>query len=299
MSMRYAPWLAVALSVALLIALLAMWPGPSADDQQTPTPAGEPRNIVVYTAAALRHALEPAAEEFHRDTGINVELRFGASEELLTKLKVTRQGDLFLPADDSYVAQAREIGLVEHDYDLATMTGVAVFRANFPKEAKDLTWDDVFKPGFRLAQPNPATAIGKITREALEPTGLWARIESGRYTSVGTVTEAANAVKIGSADGAIIWDAVARAYPDLKVAKLPQLERIRARVTIALCSNAAAPTHARWFAQYLAEPNAGQKHFVAAGYTPPAKSDAPKAHGVRPRKSQELGLVRGPRGPKI
>src|SRR5262245_59054255 len=288
MSMRYAPWLAVALSVALLIALLAMWPGPSADDQQTPTPAGEPRNIVVYTAAALRHALEPAAEEFHRDTGINVELRFGASEELLTKLNVTRQGDLFLPADDSYVAQARELGLVEQDYNLASMTGVAVFRANFPKDAQDLTWDDVFRPGFRLAQPNPATAIGKITRAALEPTGLWARIEAARYTSVGTVTEAANAVKLGSADGAIIWDAVARAYPSLKVAKLPQLDRIRARVTIAVCNNAAARTPARWFAQYLAEPTGGQKHFVAAGYAPPTKPDPPKARGARPGEEAEI-----------
>lgn len=293
MSMRYAPWLAFGFSVALLVALLAAWPGPSADDQQTPPPTGEPREVVVWTAAALRHALEPAAAEFKHDTQIDIELRFGASEDLLSKLKVTRQGDLFLPADDSYVVQARDLGLVEQDYDLATMTGVAVFRANFPKDVKDLTWDDVFRPGFRLAQPNPATAIGKITRDALEPTGLWARIEAARYTSVGTVTEAANAVKIGSADGAIIWDAVARAYPVLKVAKLPQLERIRARVTVAVCNNAAARTHARWFAQYLAEPNAGQKHFVAAGYMPPTKTDPPRARGARPGEDAQIVLYAG------
>src|SRR5262249_19623673 len=96
-----------------------------------------------------------------------------------------------------------------------------------------------------------------------------------------------------SADGAIIWDAVARAYPSLKVAKLPQLDRIRARVTIAVCNNAAAQTPARWFAQYLAEPTGGQKHFVAAGYAPPTKPDPPKARGARPGEEAEIVLYAG------
>src|SRR5436305_1073155 len=81
-----------------------------------------------------RPALEKAAPQFERETGIKVELRFNASEWLLQNIKLTKQGDLFLPADDSYVAAARQAGLVEQDYPLATMTAVAIFRADFPKD---------------------------------------------------------------------------------------------------------------------------------------------------------------------
>ena len=75
--------------------------------------------------------------EFESKTGIKVELRFGPSEALLSSLKTTKIGDLFIPADHSYVEQAREAGLVEQSFELAGMTGVAIFREKYSKPAKD------------------------------------------------------------------------------------------------------------------------------------------------------------------
>jgi molybdenum ABC transporter molybdate-binding protein len=246
--------------------------------------------VIVHAAAALRPALDRAAPEFERETGIKIEVQYGPSEGILNSLRVTGQGDLFLPADDSYVAKARELGLVEQDYPLASMTAVAVIRADFPKDAKDITWDDVFRPGFRLAQPNPdAAAIGKATREGLTPSGLWDRIERANPAMVGTVTEAANAVKLGSADGAIIWDAVAAGYPMLKVVRLPHLDRVTANVSVAVCKNAASPAEARWFAQYL-EGEEGQKHFRALGYGPSRQKAKPVARGIGIGNEQTLAL---------
>jgi molybdate transport system substrate-binding protein len=260
MSFRYAPWIAFALSVAALGSVLTLW-----------TVSGQPsayQPVVVHAAAALRPPLQKAAAEFEQDTGIAVELRFDASETLLAKLKVTRQSDLFVPADDSYVTEARLQGLVEQDYPIATLTAVAVFRADFPKDPNQITWEDVFRSDFRLAQPNPdSTAIGKLTRQGLRQVGLWDRIERSKAVSVGTVTEAANAVRLGSADGALIWDSVAAAYPSLKVVRLAHLERVRANVTVAVCRDAEAPVQARRFAEYLS--GLGQKHFRDAGYAPP------------------------------
>src|SRR5437763_1987442 len=74
-----------------------------------------PRPLIVYAAAATRPALEPLAAEYERETGQRVELRFGPSEDILTKAGLpspTDPADLFLPADDSYVRQARDRGLV-------------------------------------------------------------------------------------------------------------------------------------------------------------------------------------------
>jgi molybdate transport system substrate-binding protein len=283
-SIRSAPWIAFGGSAAVLAAALALWAVP-ADD-------GDRSHVVVHAAAALRPALEKAAPEFQAQYGATVELRFDASEVLLTKLKVTRKGDLFIPADDSYVVEARKLGLVDEEYPLAALDAVAVLRADYPKDPKDVIWDDVFRPGFRLAQPNPdSTAIGKATRQGLGPVGLWDRIERSKAVSVGTVTEAANAVKLGSADGAIIWDSVAAAFPGLKVARLPHLDRVTANVTAGVCRDAEARAEARVFAEYLAGP--GQKCFREAGYAPPREAPRPKAQGARPGQDAELVLYAG------
>ena len=106
---------------------------------------------------------------------------------------------------------------------------------------------------------------------------------------MGTVTEAANAVKLGSADGAIIWDATARQYPTLKVVRLPHLERVTANVTVAVCKNAQSRTEARWFAEYLA--GEGQKHFRAAGMLRRAGTDqaqSPRRQAGRGRGNRSL-----------
>jgi molybdenum ABC transporter molybdate-binding protein len=288
---RYAPWLAFALSVTALAGVLLFWTLASPDDAVVDAPGVRQRVVVVHAAAAVRPPLEKAAKQFEAEYGVPVELRFDASETLLAKLRVSRQGDLFLPADESYVQQARHAGLVEQDYTIARLTGVAIFRSDFPKPAAAITWDDVFQDGFRLAQPNPATAVGKLTREGLEPVGLWERIDRHKAVSVGTVTEAANAVKLGSADGAIVWDAVAKAYPTLKVVRLPHLNRVAANVVAAVCKDAQARTEARWFAEYLAGP--GKEYFRQAGYTPPAPVAKPKARGARPGEDAEIVLYAG------
>jgi molybdate transport system substrate-binding protein len=287
---RHLPSIAFVGSLAVLGGLLALWWVLPHDGGTPDGPVGARIAVIVHAAAALRPALDRAAPEFERDTGIKIEVQYGPSEGILNSLRVTGQGDLFLPADDSYVAKARELGLVEQDYPLATMTAVAVIRADFPKDAKDITWDDVFRPGFRLAQPNPdAAAIGKATREGLKPSGLWDRIERTKPAMVGTVTEAANAVKLGSADGAIIWDAVAAGYPTLKVVHLPHLDRVTANVSVAVCKNAASRAEARWFAEYL-EGGDGQKHFRALGYGPPRQKAKPAAHGIGIGNEQSIAL---------
>lgn len=258
------PAASIAVPVLLVVLVFGCRPAP------TPSPSVEPDNkrIVVHTAAAMRLPVEKAAAEFERDTGIAVQLQFGASEGLLTTLKLTREGDLFLPADDSYVAEARKLDLVGPEIRIAKLKGVAVFRPGHPKPTDALTWDDFFAPGFRIAQPIPeATAIGRKTRLGLADSGHWARIEAMKPASVGSVTEAANAVNLGSADGAIIWDAVAKQYPKLKVASFPELGRVWADVSVAVCTHATNPTEAKWFAEYLND--AGRHHLVDAGYEVP------------------------------
>ena len=66
------------------------------------------RPIVVYCAVALQPPVEELARKFELETGIPVQVEYGASQVLLTRLELRRDGDLFIPADDDYLLGNRE-----------------------------------------------------------------------------------------------------------------------------------------------------------------------------------------------
>lgn len=227
---------------------------------------GPGRPLVVYAAAAVRVPLEAAARDYEAEHGRRVELRFGASEDVLTRAGMVNPSDpadLLLPADDSYVRQARDRGLVAESFPLVTMRAVVLVAPGNPKDLA--AWSDLLRDGVRVAVPNPAAAVGKLTRDHLAATGRWAALKP-RVADTGTVTEAANAAKVGAADAAVVWDAVAVNYPGQAVLNPPELAGVVGRVEVAVLAQSADRDAARDFARYLADPGRGLKTFRAAGF---------------------------------
>jgi molybdenum ABC transporter molybdate-binding protein len=221
--------------------------------------------LVIHCAAALRAPLEAVQRDYEKETGRTLELRFGPSEALLTALKLQPHGDLFLPADESYVEEARARGLVAEVFSLARMSAVVAVRPGYP--GKITAWDDLLADGVRLAQANPdAAAIGKRTRDELRKTGRWEALAKHTAANLGTITEVVNAVRLGSMDVGIVWDAVAAGQRDLTVVKLPELAPVTARVQLAVVKDSTQPTQALEFARYLAAPDKGLAHFRSHGF---------------------------------
>src|SRR5262249_10393789 len=168
--------------------------------------------------------------------------------------------DLYLPADDSYTRLAQEKELLAEVFPLAEMKAVLLVRPGNPK--KVTTWDDLLREGVKLGQANPdAAAIGKLTRDRLRPNGLWEPLKARTAIFQGTVNEVANAVKTGSLDAGIVWDAVAFQYPEFAVVRLPELEGVTARVELAVLKRSTQPTAALRFARYVAAKDKGLKDF--------------------------------------
>ncbi len=230
-------------------------------------PAAPGRPLVVYAAAAVRVPLEVIARDYEADTGRCVELRFGASEDVLTRAGMVNPADpadLFIPADDSYVRVAAERGLIAERIPVATMRAVVLTAKGNPKGLA--AWPDLLRNGVRVAVANPGAAVGKLTREHLTATGKWSELQP-HAIDTGTVTEAANAAKVGSVDAAVVWDAVAVNYPGQTVLTLPELAGVTARVEIAVLNQSADPAAALRLARYAADPGRGRKAFRAAGFT--------------------------------
>lgn len=259
--MRFGPSAAVVLgSVAALVVLgaVVVWRERGA----RPGPDAAPP-LVVYAAPTVRLALERTAADYERETGRRVELRFGASEDILTKVRLptpSEPGYVFIPADDSYVRQARELGLVADAFPVARVRAVLLLAPGNPKSIG--AWGDLLRPDVKVAVPNPGAAVGKLARTHLKATGKWAALEP-RAVDTGTVTEAANAAKAGGVDAAVVWDAVAHSpgYRGQAVLTAPELDGVDGRIEVATLSQSLRPDEARRFARYVAAADRGLAHF--------------------------------------
>jgi molybdate transport system substrate-binding protein len=225
-----------------------------------------PRPLIMYCAESGRVPMEAIAAEYEARTGHPVELRFGPSETLLTQVGLvnpSEPADLFLPADAYYIDQARARDLTAEVLPVADMRAVLLTAPTNPKGIA--AWSDLLREGIQVAVANPGAAIGKLAREHLARTGKWLAL-APHVVDVGSVTQAATAAKIGSADAAIVWDAVAFNYPGQGVLELPELAGVTARVELAVLKQSADPAAALQLARYITDPARGLAHFRAAGF---------------------------------
>ena len=207
--------------------------------------------------------MEAVSAEYLRETGERVEMEFGDSGRLLGQVAIRPDGDLFLPADDSYVRIAEEKGLVERSIPLCRMHAVVLCRPGVAVASIA----DMVKPGLRLGIANPdRAAIGKVVRDHLTAQGKWGALAARIDVQHFNVTDAANAVQLGSRDATFVWDAVALNYPDLPTVRLAELEGAIGRVELAVLRGSPNPDAAARFARYVGSSDRGLSFLSKAGF---------------------------------
>lgn len=223
--------------------------------------------LVVHCAAGLRVPVEEIAKEYEAAYGVPVQLQYGGSQTLLAGIEQTRRGDLYIPADDSYIRMARDKRLIDETIPVARMTPVVAVRQGNPKGV--LALDDLLRPDVRVAQADPdATAVGSLTRTALQKSGRWDALNGRKAVSRLTVNEVANDVHIGTVDAGLVWDSTVRQTPGLEAVSLPEFAGVRAHVTAAVLRDTRQPTAALKFARFLAARDRGLPKFAAHGFDP-------------------------------
>lgn len=223
------------------------------------------RRLQVYCAASNRAVLEAVRADYERDFGIAIDIQFGPSQTLLSTAEVGRTGDLYLPADDSYIDLARDKGLIEEELPLAKMQGVVAVRKGNPKQIRSFA--DLLRDDVKLVQANvEAAAISKLTREELTSAGLWDALHEHTVAYRTTVQDVASDVKVGSADAGIVYDAVLTTYPDLEAVRIPELNSIQGIVMVSVLKSAADPARALHFARYLSSSDKGLTKYREFGF---------------------------------
>ena len=236
-------WILLAVSVVLIgTAVLLL-------SNKSPVGKGDP--LIVYTAAAIAEPMQEIADLYEQQTGQKIELRFGKSEELVASVKTTKQGDLLIPADDSYLVKAHKDGLIEDILPVARMSAIWVVNPASKREIK--TWDDLFAvPDDKLAMASEGAAIRNLAEKKLPPE-QWKQIAE-HSVSLGTVTDVANAVKLGThVNVGLIWDNMLASpnYKHLTGVRLKETDRIVGSVKVGIIKFTTRIQAAQAFARFV------------------------------------------------
>lgn len=231
----------------LLLSFLAL--SSAAAAAKPPAPA---KSIFVYCAAGMRLPVERIAAEFQALSGVRVELTYDGSNKLLGQIKLTRKGDVYIAGDAEYVDMARSDTLIDASKTVCYFVPVILTRKGNPKKIASLA--DLTRPGIRLGQADgKAAAVGRIMPRLLlqnnVDTAAW---QKNVVLSTATVNELGLAVKLGTLDAVVVWDAIAASYAkDADAVEIPVERNIIPVVEAAVLRFSMEKKTAAMFLDYL------------------------------------------------
>ncbi|MCX6861837.1 MAG: molybdate ABC transporter substrate-binding protein [Verrucomicrobia bacterium] len=233
---------------------------------QSPPSHGPRREaLVVYCAAGLKPVVEAVAKDYEREQKTSVQLQYGGSGTLLSNLRVAQRGDVFIPADTSFIDLGNSNHLLAEVLPLARMSAVVVVAKGNPKNIRSIR--DLLRDGVRVSLGNPdSVAIGTVARAALTRSGDWAALSARALVFKPTVNDVANDVKLGAVDAGIVWDVTVALYSELEAVVVPELSSARSEVSVCVLQSSTQPTEALRFARYLSARDRGLRRFQESGF---------------------------------
>jgi molybdate transport system substrate-binding protein len=237
-------------------------------------PGGPKTTLYLYCGAGIRPFMEPAVEAFQKQhPNVRIDVGYAGSGCLLSQLAFAKKGDLYMPGEDYYLAQARDRQFIGEERLVGYFEPVILVRKGNPKGVRGL--EDLAKPGLRVGVGEPdSCAVGRAAAAILEKAGLSKQVEPNIRARAGNVPELGNAVKLKSLDAVIVWNITAAQYPnDCEAVPLAAGTYEPSAIPVGLLKFAAHETEARQFMEFLLSPE-GQGLAADAGMTPAEKAAA-------------------------
>ena len=241
------------LLILLAIALTGLPPAPASAQDDPP---------VVAAASDLQFALAEIADAFTAETGLRVRPAFGSTGNFARQIREGAPFEVFMAADESFIAGLHADGLTRDAGDLYALGRVVVIAPN--GSLADTRWNArqprrVARRGrisrFAIANPDHAP-YGMRAREALVTRGLWDDLQDVLVLGE-NVSQAAQFALSGNAEGGIIAYSLALApevNPRGNHALIPGDWHAPLRQRMALLNGAGAVAEA--FYDYMQAPTA-------------------------------------------
>lgn len=229
----------------LVVLLAAVAPLVGCGDRRT--------TLLLYCGAGIRPPVAEAVEEFQRRHGVRVECDYAGSEVLLSRIKLSGRGDLYLPGDVYYIEQATEAGLVKSNRAVCYFIPVILVQKGNPKNIRSLA--DLVRPDIKLGLGDPEVcAIGRKSKKIFAKNDIAeAEIEPSVKFRSTTVNELIGNVKLRALDAAIVWDGVAaNVAEETDIVRIPPEQNVISTVAVGVLESSTNPELAARFVEFLA-----------------------------------------------
>ena len=232
-----------------------------------PLGAESPKPVVVFAGSASQPPLEDAAAAFEARTGIPVILHLGGSGAMLNQIRLTGQGDLYIPGSPDYMEKAVAFDLVEETVTIiAYLVPAIIVAEGNPLDIQGL--NDLQRSDLRIGLADPdGVCVGLYAVEILEANALLQQLRPKLRGMVESCAKAAAMIPLKLVDVVLGWREFSAWNPEvmdaipLKPEEIPRLAYIPA----ALLKKTGNPAGAKAFVAYLVSQE-GQAHFRKWGY---------------------------------
>ena len=114
-------------------------------------------SLLVHCGAGMRKPMNEIARQYEEEFGVKIILQFGGSGALESQLEVAG-GDLYLPADQSYLESIRSKGLLRESMPVTRLSaGIVVPKGN-PKRIAGL--QDLGREAMKVSLGEKSASVG-------------------------------------------------------------------------------------------------------------------------------------------
>jgi molybdate transport system substrate-binding protein len=227
--------------------------GRTGEESPTPSRPAETPRLLLYCGAGIRPAADEIVKAFEKQQGLTVECDYDGSERLLSRIKLSGLGDVYMPGDVHYVEQAAGQSLVASYKNACYFVPVILVQKGNPKKIESLA--DLTRPGIDLGLGNPeACAIGRQSISIFEKNHIALEdVQRNLKFQSLTVNDLGNHIKLDQLDAVIVWDAMAAYFvEDGDVVRIPSEQNIISTVAAGLLTCSRHPELARKFVDFIA-----------------------------------------------
>ncbi len=170
------------------------------------------KELLIFAGAGLRNPISELAKTFEKELGVKVMVDYAGAEVLISKAKLSKRGDLYIPGDRAHVTMAAKQGLIISQKPVCYFIPTIFVQKGNPKGIISLS--DLIRPGLKIGLGNPEyIPIGRKSKKIFEKNGItWKEIEKNLKFQSSTVNELCLQIQAKSLDAVIVWDAVAKSY---------------------------------------------------------------------------------------
>ena len=250
----------IILAAVIVVALAGCKGGKPEGSESTAT------ELLLYCGAGIRPPVAQMAEAFERQHGVKIVTDYAGSEVLLSKIKLARKGDLYIPGDRHYVEQAAREDMILSEKSVCYFVPTILVQKGNPKNIRRL--QDLLNEGVKLGLGDAqACAIGRKTKQIFEKNDIaWEQVEKNLAFQSMTVNELGMQIQAGSLDAVIVWDAIAGYYSEHGTqVPIPPEENVISTVNVGVLSFTKNRSSAEKFVEFAVS-EAGQAILAEHNY---------------------------------